>query len=194
MPTTPDDIVVGFDLDGVIVDHTQNKMIIASRYGITLSPEETHAERMGKHFTPEMYREIKMQLYDSTDEALDAPLMQGAYGAIAKLYEHHVRYVLVSLQKNPMHATHLLEKRGLWGKYFTPENTFFAKDPEEKYQIASRLGVTHFIDDEPSILDIMHEIPHRVLFDARHLFPEKHEYVHVHSWSELEGLLGTGNR
>jgi phosphoglycolate phosphatase-like HAD superfamily hydrolase len=194
MHTSTDNFCIGFDLDGVIVDHTQNKMLIASRYGITLSPEETHAERMSAHFTPEMYREIKMQLYDSTDEALDAPLMHGAYGAIAKLHEHHVPYFLVSLQKNPMHAAHLLERRGLWGKYFTPENTFFAKNPEEKYALASRLGVTHFIDDEPSILDIMHDIPHRILFDARELFPEKHAYQHAQSWSDLAQILGVAHK
>lgn len=194
MPTAIDDIVVGFDLDGVIIDHTQNKMRIAQRYGITLSPEETHAERMGAHFTPEMYSLIKSQIYDSTDEALSAPLMQGAFLALTRLREVGVQYHLVSLQKNPMHAAHLLENRGLWGTCFTPENTFFAKNREEKYAIAQKLGVTHFVDDEPSVLDIMHEIPHRILFDARALFPEKTAYAHASSWKELELLLGIANR
>ncbi len=33
-----ENIIVGFDLDGVIIDHTQNKMRIAARYGIMLTP------------------------------------------------------------------------------------------------------------------------------------------------------------
>ncbi len=189
MHTPNSNIVVGFDLDGVIIDHTQNKIQIALRYGIHLTPAATHAEHMGEHFTPEMYREIKSQLYDSTDEALAAPLMQGAFDALATLKERGIPYFLVSLQKNPMHASHLLEKRGLWGTYFTPENTFFAANKEEKYAIATRLSVTHFIDDEPNVLDIMLKIPHRILFDTRSLFPEKHDYAHAKSWGDVLSAL-----
>ncbi len=192
--STDEEIIVGFDLDGVIIDHTQNKMLVAARYGITLTPPQTHSEHMSGHFTKEMYREIKTQLYDSTHEALSAPLMEGAFDTLAKLRESQIPYFLVSLQKNPMHASHLLENRGLWGTYFTPENTFFAQNAEEKYAIAGSLGVTHFIDDEPNILDIMHDIPQRILFDARGLFPEKRDYVHVRNWTELGQILGTVSR
>lgn len=187
-------IILGFDLDGVIIDHTQNKMLIASRYGIELSPKDTHAEHMGTHFTPELYRVIKSQLYDSTALALEAPLMAGAFATLAKLREQGIPYFLVSLQKNPMHAAHLLEERGLWGTYFTPENTLFARNADEKHALAAQIGVTHFIDDEPNILDVMISIPNRILFDARGLFPEKTDYCHVESWSELAETLGMANR
>lgn len=193
MHSDSDNIVVGFDLDGVIIDHTQNKIMIASRYGIVLTPGETHAEHMGERFSSEMYREIKSQLYDSTHESLDAPLMEGAFSTLATLREHEIPYFLVSLQKDPMHALHLLEERGLWGSYFTPENTFFAHDKEEKHAIATSIGVSHFIDDEPNVLDIMMLIPNRILFDARNLFPEKNEYHHVQSWEELREILGIAN-
>ena len=190
MPNQEEDIVVGFDLDGVIIDHTQNKMRIAARYGVTLRPEETHAEVMKESFTPETYREIKSQLYDATDDALAAPLMEGAFAALAKLHEHGIPYFLVSLQKNPMHALHLLEVRGLWGEYFTPENTFFVEHMEDKNSVAQSLGVTHFIDDERAVLNLMHSVPHRILFDARELFAANPNFVPVKSWSELGYLLG----
>lgn len=193
MYSDTDNIVVGFDLDGVIIDHTQNKIMIASRYGIALTPGETHAEHMSEHFTPEMYRDIKSQLYNSTPEALEAPLMEGAFSTLAKLREQGIQYFLVSLQKDPMHALHLMEERGLWGTYFTPENTFFAHDKEEKHAIATTIGVSHFVDDEPNVLDIMTLIPNRILFDARKLFPDKAEYPHVQSWEELRKILGIAN-
>ena len=189
MPTHESDSIVGFDLDGVIIDHTQNKIRIASRYGITLRPEETHAEVMAQHFTPEIYQEIKAQLYNSTPEALDAPLMEGAYDTLARLREDGVPYFLVSMQKNPMHASHLLLERGLWGNVFTPENTFFAKNKEEKHEIARGLGVTHFIDDEPSVLACMTTIPNRILFDARSLFPDTKGVLRVKNWSEVSTIL-----
>ena len=185
-----DNMVIGFDLDGVIFDHTQNKIRIASRYGYQLTPEDTHAEVMGALFPPEIYREIKSQLYDEADGNLAAPLMSGAFAGLATLQEKGIPYFLVSLQKNPMHAMHLIELHGLWGEYFTPENTYFVKNAEEKHHTASALHVSHFIDDEPSILEVMTTIPHRVLFDTRDLFLEKTEYCRVKNWSELGKVLG----
>ena len=187
-------MIIGFDLDGVIIDHTQNKMRIAARYGVILAPEETHAEFMGAHFSPELYLTIKSQLYDATDDALLAPLMSGAFSGLAKLREHGIPYYLVSLQKNPMHALQLIERCGLWGEYFTPENTFFAEHANEKHEIASRLGVTHFVDDESRILSVMSSIPSRILFDARELFGEKDEFARVKDWAELEQVFGIANR
>ncbi len=186
-------MVIGFDLDGVIFDHTQNKIRIAARYGFMLTPQETHAEHMGALFPPEIYREIKSQLYDETDDKLAAPLMEGAFAGLATLREKGIHYNLVSLQKDPMHALHLIELHGLWGEYFSPSNTYFVGNGREKYQAAASLGVTHFIDDEPSILDVMSGIQHRVLFDMRGLFPEKKEFTRVKSWSELGSVLGIAN-
>ena len=182
--------VVGFDLDGVIIDHTQNKIRFAARYGIALTPEQTHAEVMGTHFPPELYREIKGQLYESSPEALEAPLMEGAFNTLAAVREAGIPYFLVSLQKNPMHATHLIEERGLWGTCFTPENTFFASNAAEKNAYAQALGVTHFFDDEPNILEIMESVPNRVLYDPRDLFPEPKPYVRVSRWDEIADILG----
>lgn len=193
MTSVNTDFVVGFDLDGVIIDHTQNKIIIAARYGVLLSPEETHSERMVELFPRSVYREIQEQMYDDTDEALSAPLMEGAYSGLAKLREQHIPYFLISRRKKPIHAIHLLERRELWGEYFTPENTFFVEKPEEKDVVARKLGVTHFIDDESRVLQVMPSVSTRILFDARSLFHETDQYTHIKSWSDLATLLGVAH-
>lgn len=190
MTSQEDNFVVGFDLDGVIIDHTQNKMHIAARYGVTLTPDETHSERMRELFPHDIYREIQEQMYDDTDEALSAPLMEGAFGGLASLREHEIPYVLISRRKKPIHALHLLERRDLWGKYFTPENTFFVENMEDKDPVARELGVTHFIDDETRVLRLMPSVPHRVLFDVRGLFAASADFMPVKNWSELSYLLG----
>jgi FMN phosphatase YigB (HAD superfamily) len=190
MTSQDETIVVGFDLDGVIIDHTQNKMRIALRYGVVLTPEETHSERMRTLFQHDVYREIQEQMYDDTDEALSAPLMEGAFGGLASLREHGVPYFLISRRKKPIHALHLLERRGLWGKYFTPENTFFVENMEDKDPVAQKLGVTHFIDDETRVLRLMPSVRNRVLFDTRDLFDASIDFVPVKNWSDLGYLLG----
>jgi 5' nucleotidase, deoxy (Pyrimidine), cytosolic type C protein (NT5C) len=184
------EFVVGFDLDGVIIDHTQNKIRIAGRYGFTLRPEETHSERMGEFLPPEVYKEMREQMYDDTDEALSAPLMPGAFDGLARLREQEIPYVLISRRKTPIHAIHLLERRGLWGAYFTPENTFFVEHMEDKDPVAKRVGVTHFIDDERRVLRLMPSVQHHILFDARNLFDDTDEYQRVKDWSELAVALG----
>lgn len=186
-------MVVGFDLDGVVVDHTQNKMRIAARYGITLAPEDTHSERMGELVPPEIYREIQKQMYDDTDEALSAPLMEGAFSALASLREHEIPYYLISRRKLPISALHLIERRGLWGEYFTAENTFFVEHMEDKNPVAEKLGVTHFIDDERRVLRLMPSVPHRILFDVRDFFANETEFVRVKNWNELSEVLGIAN-
>lgn len=193
MTSAINDYVVGFDLDGVIIDHTQNKMIIASRYGVTLSPEDTHSERMSQLFPRDIYHEIQEQMYDDTDEALSAPLMEGAYSGLATLREQQIPYFLISRRKKPIHAIHLLERRELWGEYFTPENTFFVQDPEEKDIVARQLGVTHFIDDESRVLKAMPSVPTRILFDVRELFTGADSYTHARSWTDLANILGIAN-
>lgn len=187
-------MIIGLDLDGVIIDHTQNKIKIAARYGITLDLLDTSPARMWKIIPPEFNQEMRNQMYDDTDEALSAPLMEGAYSGLARLKEQGIPYFLISRRKKPLHAIHLLERRELWGKYFTPENTFFVDEPEEKDIVASKLGLTHFVDDETRVLDVMAGVEHRVLFDARNLCSEKKEYHCVENWSELAELLGVANR
>jgi len=190
MTSQGDNFVVGFDLDGVIIDHTQNKMRIAARYGVTIRPEDTHSERMVDLFSPELYREIQKQMYDDTDEALSAPLMEGAFGALASLREHEIPYFLISRRKTPINALHLIERRGLWGEYFTPENTFFVEKMEDKDPVAEKLGITHFIDDERKVLELMHSVRERILFDVRDLFGKSSELTRVKNWSELSYILG----
>lgn len=190
MPTEKDNFIVGFDLDGVIIDHTQNKMRIAARYGVILTPEETHSELMRSLFPHDVYGEIQSQLYDDTDEALAAPLMEGAYDGLATLREHGIPYFLISRRKDPLSALHLIERRGLWGEYFTPDNTFFVGSPEEKNTLAKMLHVSHYIDDEVRVLEAMPSVPNRILYDARALFADKKEFLHVKNWVEVARLLG----
>lgn len=193
--TYPDDkLVVGFDLDGVIIDHTQNKIRVAARYGVHLTPEETHSELMWKSVPKDIEEEIRNQIYDDTDEALSAPLMEGAFDALARLAELGVPYFLISRRKKPLHAVHLLERRGLWGHFFTPENAYFVGDPAAKNEVAERLGVTHYIDDETRVLKVMNAVPTKILFDRQDLFPLERTFDRARDWFELGAMLGIATR
>lgn len=190
MDTVP--ATIGFDLDGVIIDHTANKLYLAERYGVHLSPEETHAEHMGKRFPPDVFAEIRNALYNETPEALAAPLVEGAFHGLSRLRNAGIPFALISLRQNPLAAEHLLERRGLWGNLFVPENVYFVRGAREKYEVAASLGLTHFVDDEPNILEIMPTIPHRVLFDLHDQFSDRNEFLRARHWEELVNILAPG--
>lgn len=181
--------IVGLDLDGVIIDHTANKIRLAAQYGYVLTPLETHAERMGDMLPEEVYRSIKSELYNQTDGADASPLMTGAYTGLATLKENGIPFYLISLQQNPMFAQHLVEIHGLWGNYFTPENIYFARNGHQKSRIASDLGVTHFVDDEVNILELMETVSRRVLFDAFNQYPKRDNLFSVTNWGQLTEFL-----
>lgn len=185
---------IGLDLDGVIIDHTQNKIMLAARYGVTLDPKDTVSEHMSLHFTPEVYEEIQQQLYDDTEEAFAAPLMEGAYAGLASIRELGLPYFLISRRKNPIFALQLLENRGLWGEYFAPENTFFVETMEDKDIVARRLGVTHYVDDEPRVLSVMPSVLERIHFDSRNAYTEPTEFTHVTNWAQLADILGISHK
>jgi len=76
-----------------------------------------------------------------------------------------------------------------------PENNVeFCAERHEKAGICRMLGITHFIDDRPSVLVHMHDVPHRFLFqgnpaDTEELRPHLGNIIEVNSWIEIESYL-----
>ena len=181
--------VVGFDLDGVIVDHTENKIALARSYGVSLTPDQTHSEVLSAHMRHEDYIALQNQLYDGSTVALSAPLLAGARETLTLLRERNIPFVLISRRRNPENAIALLEARGLWGDLFTPENTFFVESPEAKNVVGVREGVTHFFDDERRVLRAMPDIPERFLVDSLHLFDDESQFPRMFDWSMIQDVL-----
>lgn len=181
--------VVGFDLDGVIIDHSENKLVLARHFGVLVAPEHTHSEQLPKLMPPEAYLEFQNELYGDSDFALGAPLMTGAKDVLQLLRARQIPFVLISRRKRPAHAIELLRRRGLWGDYFTEQNAFFVGVPEEKNHVAIREGVTHFFDDERRVLRKMPAVRSRFLFDTFDQFDEDREFVRVFDWSMVKELF-----
>lgn len=70
------------------------------------------------------------------------------------------------------------------------EHVFFCRERYQKAEIATKLGLTHFIDDRLEVLGYLINVPNRFLINARDVEVNKHKEflpdVHrVSSWSEL---------
>lgn len=159
------DMHIGFDMDGVLVDHTTFKQLLARKLGYSLTAAQTGSDAMKSIVADDHRREIQQLLYQDDAYALSASLMQGAPELLAALRDAGIRFSLISRRRDHDLARLLLEKLRLRPDYFDDANTVFVSTPQEKEDACRRLGVTHYIDDEVGILGMLVSVPHRYLMD-----------------------------
>jgi len=177
--------IIGFDMDGVLVDHTAMRLKLAAEHGWKLAPEQTPAEIFNAIIPEPVLENLKHALYSDPEVSLLAPLMPGAKTALEEIKKRGIPYVLISKRKNPEAATNLLKARGLWPDYFNEENAFFVVGSEGKNPKAVELGITHYVDDEIGILEKLPDVEHKFLFDHLGVFDGVDSYKRVTSWPEL---------
>lgn len=180
--------IIGFDLDGVIINHVEMKRRLAKQFGFTITPAETNSETMSKIIPKETWLKIQNLLYDHPAYCLESPLALGAIETLERLKQEKKIFSLISLRKKPDAAIDILKYHKLWPKYFNQDNTFFVHNREDKNTEAYRLGVTHYIDDEVRVLEKLNDVPNKFLFDP-FCANQSSEYKTVASWVELRQFL-----
>ena len=176
---------IGFDMDGVLIDHTGAKILVAEKFGIALAPEQTPSDVMRKMIPRDILHEIQWLLYDDKKYALRSPIMRGARPALKEIIAKDIPIFLISRRKNQAVAVELLQKHGLWPVFFDEKNTFFVDEPEDKNSRAIELGITHYLDDEHRVLEKLTNVPNRFLFDKHRIYPDTDLYRRVLSWQEF---------
>jgi hypothetical protein len=180
--------IIGFDLDGVILDHTVNKLRLAKKFGWELKPEQTQSEIIKRIIPEPTYDQFQRILYDDPKISLLSPLMRGAKSTLAEL-KNKCPYFLISRRKKPQWAISILKFKGLWPKFFNENNAFFVMKPGDKNEIGRKLGITHYIDDELGVLEKLVDIENKILFDAHDLFPHIAHFGRIKSWKEFADFI-----
>lgn len=181
--------VIGFDMDGVIVDNADAKIRIAKIHGFELKLHHTPSEII-KTILPQIILEkLQKTLYDSPKFAFSTPLMRGVRGILADFSKKRVPIFLISRRKIPEVAIKILKKHSLWPQYFNKNNSFFVLHPEDKNTRAAQLGITHYIDDEMKVLNVLSSVPNKFLFDQFNVFNKATSYTKIKSWSEFKKHL-----
>ncbi len=159
------DMHIGFDLDGVLVDHTNSKKILARSFGYELTDAQTSSDGM-RAAVPDIHRhEIQRMLYQDALHALTSGPMTGSRELLTELAAHGIRFTLISRRRNHDLARKLLDTLGLRPDFFTDANTVFVDSVDGKAETCARLGITHYIDDESGVLAALTTVPHRYLMD-----------------------------
>jgi len=180
--------VIGFDMDGVIIDHVSNKISVAKKFGFKIKKKDTPSDTMRKLLPEPTWNKIQTVLFDRAEVALIPPLMPGVTIVLETLKEKEIPYFLISRRKKLPMAIQLLKVRGLWPKYFNKKNSFFVKSREEKDKKSRELKVTHYFDDQISVLDKLISVENRFLFDNLGAFKNS-PMRRVKSWKEVSKLI-----
>jgi len=180
-------ICVGLDMDGVIFDHSFEKIRLASFFGWTLDRNQTPSEIIKKVLPQDVLLGVQTRLYGSAD--ISSQLIDGVIETLDIFKARNIPFVLISRRKIPSVAIELLARNGLWGKYFTHENTAFVERPEDKNIAAEPFFVTHYLDDEIKVLNALSSVPRKFLFDSLGVFPKNELYMKVGSWKEFRNHI-----
>src|SRR3989344_262678 len=176
--------IFGFDMDGVLIDHTLPKMKLAKKFGLELKPEQTPSEIFNQHLPKDIKEKIQKLLYDHPVISLSSPLMKGTKTILAEVKKGGGPFFLISRRENKNPAIRLLKKRELWPKYFNTQNSFFVDEPRDKEVKAPELRITHYIDDQTKILDELKSVKNKFLFDRFGVIKNE-SYQRIGSWAEF---------
>lgn len=180
--------VIGFDMDGVVLDHTENKLLLARKLNLNIKIEETPSDIIKGLMSPQTYSRFQVYLNDDLRFRYLCNTMPGVKQELEKLIKSQVPYFLVSRRKKPLIAIKILRHHGLWPKYFNKDNAFFVSTPEDKNVKAKNLGITHYFDDQCTVLEKLVAVKNKFLFDNLGVFKNS-GYARVKSWKEIAKLL-----
>ncbi|MFA5987358.1 MAG: hypothetical protein WC797_01760 [Candidatus Paceibacterota bacterium] len=181
--------IIGFDMDGVLVDHSTNRVRLAAELGYNIALEQTPSEIFRTLVPDDIGRGIQIKLYDDRSIALTPPLIVGCEDGLYTIKNSGAKIFLISRRKNPAVAIELLQIRGLWPKFFNEGNTFFVSKPEDKNKKAIELGITYYVDDETRVLEALNSVENRFLFDPFDVFADS-TFTRYSKWPDLvRGLI-----
>ncbi len=153
---------IGLDLDGVIIDHTANKLKLAKDYGYALEPWQANTNLMKRFMDHDHYEALQDTLY--TTMTPDAPAVIGALEHLPKLAGAEIYIVSARPHESVRYAQEWLTKHRLFD-LVPAERMFFCNDSKDKRGICDRLLVDLFLDDKLSVLTDLSVAVRKALFD-----------------------------
>lgn len=178
---------IGLDLDGVIVDHTRNKIRVAKSLGFLVREDQAH-EAILKQLMPEKrYRELQERVYGAM--SLGAKPVPSAKTTIRRLARKGHDLFIVSRRGENAPGALLWIKRHRVLDSVPRRNVIFVSADAGKAPEVEKLGIEIFLDDKPTVLSYLETITHPVLFNNFRININSAGYAEVHSWKEFFTLV-----
>lgn len=174
---------IGIDLDGVIIDHHENKIALARDFGFELLRWQTNTNVMRKFIPQDIYEKLQAPLY--TTWTLKAPPVAGAIRGLKTLNKD--TYIISARDKDFIpHAEEWLRKNGVF-EIIPKEKIIFCASGAEKAPLCEKLNITCFLDDKLSFLNFLPKLTKKVLFDEDDIAEKINlspTHLRARSWQE----------
>lgn len=176
---------IGFDFDGVIIDHTMSKIKKAKEFGLDIKPHQTPSNRLKKIMDRKYYRQMQKYIYGSGTP--EAPIVKGAGSALSLLKGFGHEMFIISRRGHEFHVPALkwLEKN-LPGVFDLQKALFVEKD-EGKDGLCQKFNIQVYIDDKVSVLEKIKSVDKKFLFDPYNIRDDfdLDDIRPVSSWDEF---------
>ncbi len=179
---------IGLDLDGVIIDHTLNKIKLAKKFGYFLNPSQTSSEIMEKIVPLEVKRFIQKSIYGRV--GLSSRQMKNSKKMLQKIVEtFSVPYIISRRDYKFNQRKFALQwlKKNRFFPSLKRNRILFAKSEPLKNNICKKLNINIYLDDKIKVLNKLFSVKHKILFD-----PYGHHYKNppksikvVRNWEEF---------
>lgn len=182
---------IGLDLDGVIINHTINKIKLAKQKGYFLKPAQTNSNVMKKFMPINIYRTIQAGIYGK--EGLSSTQMKDAKKVLKKIMKLFPAHIISrrGIKKNQVKFAIQWLKNNNFFPLLDQKRIFFVSTDITKNTLCKKLGINVYLDDKIKVLDNLSSVKYRVLFD-----PYDHYYKSpipniqvVKSWPEFHKYL-----
>jgi len=159
---------IGFDFDGVIVDHSQTKIRkVKEIFGLKIEPGQTPGYCLRRMIGQDNYRQIQKYIYGPGTS--QGKVMKGAVSALKELKNLGCKMFIVSRRQPAFRPGALawIEKNipGIFNK----SQIFFVKRDEDKDRILKKLNVKIYLDDKVSVLRKLASVSKKYLYDQYNL-------------------------
>lgn len=152
---------IGFDLDGVIIDHRAHKLQQAAHFGYPLEPWQANTNFMATFMPKETYHAIQDNLYGEL--TLASPPVVGALETLANL-DAAFYIVAARTPANIRYAQDWLNKYRVFD-LIPADQIFFCGTSEDKRTYCEMLHLHAFMDDKLAVLESLPAGVARVLYD-----------------------------
>jgi uncharacterized HAD superfamily protein len=193
MPKNVNNLIIGLDFDGVIIDHTENIIKMAQGFGFSPKPEETPGHRLRKIIGESNYLKIRRKLYGSVTKS-SVPTA-GVLDCLQKLkLDNYQLYIISARYKE--HQPIAWE----WINHYLidilkKQQVFFIEQERRKNSICQKLKIDIYLDDKVDILKTLFSVPKRCLFDRYNIKNDFQlgDIKPISSWLEFAEYVKAGH-
>jgi uncharacterized HAD superfamily protein len=142
--------ILGFDLDGVIIDHTKNLIRLCHEFGFNIEPWQTVGYRLRKIIGEENYLKIRQILYGIATK--NSTPMVGVTDCLSRLKINGYQLYIISARhrENQPIAQQWLNR--YLAKIFNKQEIFFVEEESKKNRVCQKLKVDVYLDDKVDVL------------------------------------------